>query len=861
MADEQHRPTVLMVGQGEPIQATLGEALRRHGLSLAGCATSELENAIKLYAPDLVALIGDAAVRSGANVIRRMAANPATDVLPVVVISNDAVLKRDMPGFRTGAVAIVPRGVGADTIARRLAELANEVPKRAGYARGEINQDNLHEVVDLLSNDLKTGFLSIESTEGRLEGTPIVLDTDRPSTQDLDVMLNRLRDALSRSQRLEYEFHEASAGRLCSLSPGMPAEAVGDPASLRGTRMVVLDTDQLRAEELAQILREEGVQIVAADFSTAVIPRMREIDPQVAILDAAAVGGEGIDVVRAMRQDRQLRWASMLVVRWEELWPSHASGPDVAKLANRIAPLVQQDKAISRRTEEEIDFDTRLELVGPGRLLRALGGVPGVRHISVRGNDASIEVDIADNAVLGAFATVGEHGSEQLQGLPALKALWTLNSGRVSVREQELPSIANIMMPVDEALGVVSRELDSMSEEGSAFVDAATIPPKASEDEASATLRPQLEAALEAGRKSTTEPRPSAGSFPLADEEARTGKVRQPIGRVETQRMSSSSLATLQEGDPDLGHRDHALAGLTPSIASDVPPTSPSNGRSEPPTDPVPEVSEHDDHPTIPIATAKPAASSSHASAPGADEFEAELATVLEGPVSIPTTAQPPSKPTWLRMLLLVALVGGAAILAWGLWPPGDDESLGADGPSPQAGSAPVTGPVVGLAVVEEEVGVETEPEPPTPTRAAPENEAAIPPKPPVAPVPDHGLPKDAARASDVLVHRAIPMIREGDLARAEATLDRAWELDPKNPQAMAAYARLFLAKEDGRRAEKWAAIATRRRPRRPQYAILLGDALLMQGKVVEARKAWRRALRVDRGNRIALSRLAKTAE
>ena len=29
-------------------------------------------------------------------------------------------------------------------------------------------------------------------------------------------------------------------------------------------------------------------------------------------------------------------------------------------------------------------------------------------------------------------------------------------------------------------------------------------------------------------------------------------------------------------------------------------------------------------------------------------------------------------------------------------------------------------------------------------------------------------------------------MIRAGDLARAEATLDRAWELDQKNPQAMA---------------------------------------------------------------------------
>ena len=75
----QHRPTILMVGQGEPMQTALGEALRRQGISVAGCATAELEQAVRVYAPDLVVLIGDAAVRGGASVVRRMAANRATD--------------------------------------------------------------------------------------------------------------------------------------------------------------------------------------------------------------------------------------------------------------------------------------------------------------------------------------------------------------------------------------------------------------------------------------------------------------------------------------------------------------------------------------------------------------------------------------------------------------------------------------------------------------------------------------------------------------------------------------------------------------------------------------------------------------
>ncbi|MGD8608816.1 MAG: hypothetical protein PVH21_16075, partial [Myxococcales bacterium] len=112
MSDDEHRPTILMVGQGEPMQTALGEALRRQGVSVAGCATAELEQAIRVYAPDLVVLIGDAAVRGGTNVVRRMAANRATDVLPVAVISNDSSLKDEGANFRTGAVAVVPRGTG-----------------------------------------------------------------------------------------------------------------------------------------------------------------------------------------------------------------------------------------------------------------------------------------------------------------------------------------------------------------------------------------------------------------------------------------------------------------------------------------------------------------------------------------------------------------------------------------------------------------------------------------------------------------------------------------------------------------------------------------------------------------------------
>ena len=568
MSDEEHRPTVLMVGQGEPMQTALGEALRRHGISVAGCATAELEQAVRVYAPDLVVLIGDAAVRGGASVVRRMAANRATDVLPVAVVSNDAVLKHEGQDFRTGAVAIVPRGAGADAIARRLAELADEVPERPGLMTGKINEHNLQDVVDLVSNDMKTGILSVRSPEGVIEGMPVVIETERASAHNTELILDRLREAMGESESLEYEFHETSGGRLSALPSAMEPVEV-DLRGLRGARVVILDSDELRAEKLAHVLSARGVQIAAADFSTAVIPRIREVDPQIVVLDSSAVGGHGLEFVRAMRKDPQLRWASMLVVRWEDFWPTSASDaePDLAQLAGRIIPMIDQDAEMARRVEDEVDFDTRLELIGPGRLLRALGSMPGVRHLSIGGHKRSIEIDIADNSIVGAYATLREDGTQNLQGMPALLALWGLNSGRVSIREQDLPSVANIMMPVDEALGVVSHELGFADGAASVEVNAATIPPVQPEVEEHATVPPGVDptAGLEAAR-TMAPPRfqhlqaavggPQQQAFP--EEEEPTNKVAQTLGRVETRRLPIPANAAVQEHAADNGHTDHA---------------------------------------------------------------------------------------------------------------------------------------------------------------------------------------------------------------------------------------------------------------------------------------------------------------
>lgn len=895
MSDEEHRPTILMVGQGEPMQTALGEALRRHGISVAGCATAELEQAVRVYAPDLVVLIGDAAVRGGASVVRRMAANRATDVLPVAVVSNDAVLKHEGQDFRTGAVAIVPRGAGADTIARRLAEIADEVPERPGLMSGAITESNLQDVVDLVSNDMKTGILSIRSPKGVIEGMPMVVETERASAHNMELILDRLRDAMEQSEALEYEFHETSGGRLSTL-PTASDPADVDLSALQGARVVILDSDELRAEKLAHVLSARGVQIAAADFSTAVIPRIREVDPQVVVLDSAAVGGRGIEFVRAMRKDPQLRWASMLVVRWEDFWPNSASDiePDLAQLAGRILPMIDQDAEMARRVEDEVDFDTRLELIGPGRLLRALGSMPGVRHLTIGGHKRNVEIDIADNSIVGAYATLREGTTQNLQGMPALLALWGLNSGRVSVREQDLPSVANIMMSVDEALGVVSHDLGFADGGGSVEVNAATIPPMQPEVEEHATVPPgasppaELEAARTMAPPRFRHLQAAVGGAPpqaFAEEEVPTNKVAQLLGRVETRRRTAPVAGVVHEHHAGTDHTDHGAKrgpkttqlGLAPvfeMLAED--------DLEEKGTIPVPPVLRKPTPPPPPPESRKPAPTPMYQ---GDDHFEPELARMLEGPATLlapPQTSD--GLPAWIQVLLLITVLAGLGAFGWQLWLRSSlDAEASIEAPSEanteaEGAKGPITGSVNGLeavqqvesddapkaetaepevtvteAIVEEPVEAEAEPSSkPEPS----EPEAAAEKRKPLA-IPTQDLPRNPARASDVLVHRALPLIRHGQLALAEATLDRAWELDPKNPQAMAGYATLYVAKKDGERAAKWAKKAVRKRSRRAEYHILYGDALQLEGDTDAARKAWQKALSIEPNNKAARARLA----
>ncbi|MCU0677955.1 MAG: hypothetical protein MUE69_34940, partial [Myxococcota bacterium] len=394
------RPTLLLIGSGEPMEAALRQQLERLRVSVEHAPTTQALRAVTAAAPDLVLLVGDAVKDGGLALLKQLAGSPVTSVVPIALLLDDASLDQRLRAFRTGAVAVIRRTASAHAIAQRIAELARELPERPGEAAGELGESTLDELVSLVSQELRSGILSVEGAGD--QPVRLVLGAGGPVADALREFVAKLKPLVAEAEPLRYELLESTGGRL-KLSDQDDAPR-GDLAILKGLRILLMDDDPGRADVLAQALRSRGALVGVTEVSTRGLERARGLDPTLVVLDAQALDGEGFDVVRTIRRDVRLRWAGMLLARWDELWPKGAPSPDVEELAGRLQPLVEPDLELARRAAAEDELDTRLELTGPSRLLRALGRVEGTRHLTFRSAKATIEVDLADGLLVGATA-------------------------------------------------------------------------------------------------------------------------------------------------------------------------------------------------------------------------------------------------------------------------------------------------------------------------------------------------------------------------------------------------------------------------------------------------------------------------
>ncbi|MCB9618914.1 MAG: hypothetical protein H6724_05610 [Sandaracinus sp.] len=466
------RPTLLMLGSGEPMRAALEEALVRYAaLPEAADADSPVASVLAA-APDLVVLLGDAA-RAHATILPKLASNALTASVPVALLSPEGLDVR-LSAARFG-VALVPRTASADEMARQMAQLAREMPERPTQSGGAVGEGTLEELLDILRRELQGGILSVSQEGGR--AARFVLRPGRNVEVAIRDFVKRIKPLVKESKPLHYELDDPGTGKLAVLDDDSDD---GDRAILVGRRILLVEDDAATADALAQELRGQGAIVAVATSQGGGLDRARALDPEVVLVDEAALDGEGFAVLRTIRRDLSLRWASILVARLRDLLPAETA-PRMDRLAGSLAPLLAPDREIAELAKKNQRFEARMETCGPSRLLRALAASGNTFHVTARHPRVVVELDVAEGLVAGADATPMGDASRRASGTAAVAAMLAVGSARVTVEPREAPKSANLLMPVGDLFMAAAKESPPIRP---------SLPPLASQAPAAGSLPP-----------------------------------------------------------------------------------------------------------------------------------------------------------------------------------------------------------------------------------------------------------------------------------------------------------------------------------------------------------------------------------
>jgi tetratricopeptide (TPR) repeat protein/DNA-binding response OmpR family regulator len=508
----------LLVGADSTFEPALRAALARHRVYVETTTPSAVAETVIAAAPDLVLLVGAAARDGGSGVLETLMSSPVCSVIPVAILDDNTALDMRLRAFRHGAAAVIAPSASIDAIAEQVAKLAREIPERGGESLGVVGEATLSEFVGALSRELRSGILSVHAGKAKDDAVRLVLGSGRPLAAFIDEFVRQVKSHVVHAEPLHYEFAEHAAGTVTLLDPAAPS-AEPERVSVKGVRVALADDDTGRADSVAQELRSRGVSVVVTDLAPTDLrfAKLRQVDPEVLLIGESQVKGQGYELLRRMRRDTRLRWASLLVVRWDEIWSDALSVPALDRLETALFALSEADRTLQAWAETGDSFDARLEITGPARCLRALTTSPRPLRVTVNNPRVTVSIDISDGLVVGAAGESRLDPSQKWDGALALSAFMVLSSGRVHVAPVNQPAVTNVMATVDVALNMADSEPSPITP-SIPTAGAASLRPPPEELPVSTSLRPPAQvvapaaAAMPAPAHSGGARTPSAGA-------------------------------------------------------------------------------------------------------------------------------------------------------------------------------------------------------------------------------------------------------------------------------------------------------------------------------------------------------------
>jgi len=848
-------PTVLLVGAGERFTPAFQAALSRHQVQVETTELNAVVDAVIVTAPDLVLLMGEAAKDGGASALQKLAGLSQNFTVPVVVLSDDAELEAKLSAFRHGARAVLPRSASVDATAERVAKMAREIPEQGTDSQGAVGDSTLDEFISVLSKELRAGLVSSLSAGGDPQDLKITLGRGRPLTEFLDTFVRRVRRHVVRAEPLRYELGGAQPADALGATRASPQASA--PA-IEGLRIVLADDDTPRSDAVAQELRKRGVTVVVTDLdpSPTRFQTLRQADPTVFVIGEEHAHEAGYDLLRRLRRDSRLRWASLLVVRWDEIWSEERGAPSLKRLESTLAGLVEPERALFARAEARSAFDTRLETTGPARCLRVLE--KSTRPLRVRVVNPRIELtlDLSDGLVVGAEGRTLELEPRQLSGVNALSALLVLGSGRVRVEPVDQPATANVMTPVEAALTMADAETPPISPSIPASGTVSLHPPGPAESPAPpvsvsrpAPLSTQPGAPVGSIRPApvvaVAAPRPAARPAPPSGVQRPVATPPEPPVRAPpvVTPLASPPLAAPALAATVIAETVPTLSGMP--VASLPPASLPASLATTPPHErnpPAMTVSAELDvaPPALPGALTRPPDAWQARLQLFSAWFARQDAKLHRKRISFGTAAVLVGLGA-LQGLLIVTLYAGAR---WLSRPPA---------------------PLVRASAARELASERALPIPPPPEPPSSQPSAA-PAGPSVVPAPNpsgDGSGREVPDCKALLgaeephqgyypgaalkqVRLARTAIVQGDLKAAQTSLCRAAAWNTASSEIAHELAFVLLLQRDGAQAAVWARRAVDLDPNSPPARDALGDALARLGSETEARKAFLAAAHIE---------------
>jgi DNA-binding NarL/FixJ family response regulator len=455
---DDDRPTLLLFGDGEPMLDALVAALSGRAIVMVEDEAESAVAAVLANVPDVTVFVGRAAEpEKAAALLRELGAHALTASSPVALLSSDDSLEARLRAAEHGVVTILQRSASADAMARQMLELATRLYDDPGvHEAGELAEASVDDLVQILGRELQSGILSITQADGA-RAERFVVRAGQPMRAAISQFIERVRPLIAEAKPLHYAFHEAPVAPLWTLDDEAEAEADGSARKgLRERRFLLIANNPAAADALAQELRANGALVVVVSADGSGWDRARDLDPEVALIDEEGLNHWGFDAVARLRADPQLRWASLVVMDAKELLPEDGP-PRVERLAANIAKLTEPDAALRARAAAHEVFDARIETVGPTRLVRALLSTGGAWNLQVRPRGgATLQLALAEGLVAGASAHLPD--GRRLEAAAAFACLLVAGAGRLRAEPATHPKLANMLMPLDEAVRAAHAE-------------------------------------------------------------------------------------------------------------------------------------------------------------------------------------------------------------------------------------------------------------------------------------------------------------------------------------------------------------------------------------------------------------------